>query len=246
MREFLTRRLPLIVALLLIVALVAQNQRWISIKDNPALGLCVRDPANLPTLAAGPDGRNVNYLHTCGSRIYNSLGQEIRITGINWSGMEYGDYAPGGLGARKWKEIMDQIASLGYNTIRIPFSNEALVPKNRIGNVNFELNPDLKDLTGLEMLDVVVAGARERGLKIILDRHRPSVGGYSPLWYTTEVPEERWLSDWRMLAARYYGNDTVIAVDLHNEPRGAATWGTGTRPRTGVWQPNGQEMQCWK
>jgi len=30
-----------------------------------------------------------------------------------------------------------------------------------------------------------------------------------------------------MLATRYANNDTVVGVDLHNEPKGAATWGTG-------------------
>ena len=30
-----------------------------------------------------------------------------------------------------------------------------------------------------------------------------------------------------LLAKRYAGNDAVIGVDLHNEPHGKATWGSG-------------------
>ncbi len=188
---------------------------------------CVRDPADLPPPPAGPDGRPANYLHTCGSRIYDSHGREVRITGVNWSGMETSDYVPGGLGNRNWQEILDQVAALGYNTIRIPFSSEAIDAGQQIGGVNFALNPDLQGLSGLQMLDRLVEGARARGLRVILDRHQPTSSGRTALWYTTDVPEERWIADWRMLAARYRGNDTVIGVDLANEPHGPATWGTG-------------------
>jgi len=189
-------------------------------------GGCAYDPANLPP-PTGPEGRPANYLHTCGNRIYDAQGREVRIFGVNWSGMENGGYAPGGLGVRNWQEVLDQVAGLGYNTVRLPFSSEALEPGRQVGNVSFDLNPDLEGLTGLEMLDRLVAGARERGLKVILDRHQPTSGGRTTLWYSREVPEDRWIADWRMLAARYYGNDTVIAVDLHNEPHGPATWGSG-------------------
>lgn len=194
---------------------------------NPVLGAsCTRDPANLPPAPNGPDGRPSNYLHTCGARIYDSRGQAIKITGVNWSGMENSDAAPGGLGNRNWQEILDQVAGLGYNTIRVPFSSEAIESGQPIGGVNFALNPDLQGLNGLGMLDQIVAGARARGLKVILDRHQPTAAGRTPLWYTSEVPEDRWIADWRTLAARYRGNDTVIGVDLSNEPHGPATWGT--------------------
>ena len=191
-----------------------------------AILTCRQDPANLP-VPTGPEGRPANYLHTCGNRILDSQGRDVRITGVNWSGMEYSGYAPGGLGNRNWQEILDQVASLGYNTIRLPFTNEGLEPTKFVANVNFTLNPDLDGLTGLEMIDRLVAGARERGLKVVLDRHQPTSGTRTNLWYNREVPDERWIADWRMLAARYRGNDTVIAADLHNEPHGEATWGTG-------------------
>ena len=187
---------------------------------------CARDPAALPPPAT-PDGLPPNYLHTCGGQIYDSRGREVRIFGVNWSGMENSGYAPGGLNNRNYQEILDQIAALGYNTVRIPFSSEAIDANQPIANVNFDLNPDLQGLTGLQMLDRLVTAARERGLKVILDRHQPTSSGRIDLWYDDQVSEDRWVMDWRMLAARYRGNDTVIGVDLSNEPHGPATWGTG-------------------
>jgi endoglucanase len=49
----------------------------------------------------------------------------------------------------------------------------------------------------------------------------------SGLWYTAAYPETRFISDWKMLAARYANNSTIIGADLHNEPHGPATWGDG-------------------
>ena len=209
----------------------AQRLSGVATGDRPADAAapneCVRDPVQLPPLPPGPGGRPANYLHTCGNRLYDSHGREAKITGLSWNGMETGDYVPGGLANRKWQEVLDQVASLGYNTIRLPFSNEALEPGRQVKNVDSTLNPDLRDRSPLEVLDLLIAGARERGLKVILDRHQPTPSSYTGLWYTREVPEERWIEDWRMLAARYAGNDTVIGVDLSNEPRGEATWGSG-------------------
>ncbi|HEY8476643.1 MAG TPA: cellulase family glycosylhydrolase, partial [Chloroflexota bacterium] len=188
---------------------------------------CVLDPANLPPPPPRPDGRPANYLHTCGSRILDSRGNEVRITGINWFGMETGTYAPHGLAVRNYRSILDQVVVLGYNTIRLPLSNEVLHPRHPPEGINYQVNPELEGLSGLEVLDRIVAAARERGLKIVLDRHRPTPEAQSALWYTEQVSEEQWIEDWRFLARRYLGDDTVIGVDLHNEPREPATWGTG-------------------
>jgi endoglucanase len=76
-------------------------------------------------------------------------------------------------------------------------------------------------------MDLLISRAGERGLKVILDRHRPDASAQSPLWYTDRVSEQRWIDDWVTLASRYRGDSTVIGADLHNEPHGPATWGDG-------------------
>src|SRR5258708_24236015 len=179
---------------------------------------CTHDPSDVSPPPAGLDGRQANYLHTCGGRLYDSHGVEVRLTGVNWSGMENSGDAPGGLGNRNWQELLDQIASLGYNAIRVPFTNEAIESGQPVGNVDFALNPDLQGLTGLEVLDRIVKGAHRRGLKVVLDRHKPTSAGRTALWYSPEVPEDRWIADWRMLAKRYRGNEPSVAVYLENDP----------------------------
>ncbi len=220
---------------LLMAALVAAVWWWVAGAPSPTRvterrppppSQCIKDPAPVPP-PADAEGHPLDYLHTCGSRLFDSNGREVQITGLNWFGMETGTFVPHGLWSRNWQGVLDQISQLGYNAIRIPLSDESLAPGQMPQGINYQVNPDLSGLTSLQVLDVLIKGAGERGLKVVLDRHRPTSAGQSDLWYTDDVSEQKWIDDWVMLATRYKGNDTVIGVDLHNEPKGAATWGTG-------------------
>ena len=185
-------------------------------------------PSLTATATHPAPGKVPGYLRSAGSRLVDPDGREVILTGVNWFGMETGTYAPHGLWARNWQEMLDQIDQLGYNLIRLPYCNQVLDPNSRpLEGIDFRLNPDLKKLNGQDIMDKIVEGAGTRGIKIILDRHRPTPSGQSKLWYTDDVPEEEWIADWQALARRYRHNDTVIGADLHNEPAGDATWGTG-------------------
>jgi len=176
-------------------------------------------------LVAGADS---GYWHTLGGQIVDSENKPVKIAGVNWFGLETANYAPHGLWSRGYKEMMDQMKSLGYNAIRLPYCNQLFDPESLPNGVDWSKNAELIGLSGLEVMDRIVAYAGRIGLRIILDRHRPDSGGQSELWYTAAYPESRWIADWRMLAQRYKGDATVVGVDLHNEPHGAACWGCGT------------------
>jgi endoglucanase len=167
------------------------------------------------------------YWHTAGKQILDSADTPVRIAGVNWFGLESGTFAPHGLWVRNYKEMLDQIKKLGFNTVRLPFSNQLFDPDSKPNGIDFNLNPDLQDLTGLEVMDRIISHAGKIGLKVILDRHRPDASSQSSLWYTSTYPESRWIADWTMLAARYKGDATMVGVDLHNEPRSPACWGCG-------------------
>ncbi len=181
------------------------------------------------TVAAAAVGDG--YWHTNGHRIEDSANRPIRIAGINWFGLETSNFAPHGLWARGYRSMLDQIKAQGYNTIRLPYSNQLFDAGSTPNGIDFSQNPDLAGLTGLQIMDKIVAYAGEIGLRILLDRHRPDAAGQSELWYTASYDEARWIRDWTMLAARYAGNATVIGADLHNEPHGAACWGCGDLAR---------------
>ncbi|MGH2457704.1 MAG: glycoside hydrolase family 5 protein, partial [Chloroflexota bacterium] len=221
-----------LLAIVVVVGVVAAVTEWQN--NNPAGGVlspptarCQQDPAHVPP----PPPDAANYLHTCGNQIYDAHGRLVKITGVSWFGLETPNMAPDGLWIRNWQTILDQLKALGFNVIRLPFSDDALQPGAQPSGINYLLNPDLKGLTSLQVMDRVIAGARQRGLRVLLDRHRPSRYAQSDLWYTSTRTEAEWIAEWVMLAKRYRGDDTVIGGDLDNEPRGPATWGTND-PKT--------------
>lgn len=167
------------------------------------------------------------YWHTSGSQILDSNNQPVRITGVNWFGFETANYVAHGLWTRNYKDMLNQIASLGYNTIRLPFSDQLFDPSSAPNSINFNVNAELQGLGSLQIMDKIINYGGSIGLKFILDQHRPDSGAQSALWYTSQYPESRWLSDWTMLAQHYLGNTAVIGADLHNEPHSPACWGCG-------------------
>lgn len=175
------------------------------------------------TFADGP-------LSTSGSAIVDSAGNEVEIRAVNWFGLETPDSTPHGLWARNWQDMMDQMKEEGFNAIRLPFSGELVATGGNPQGIDYAKNPDLVGLSGLEIMDKVVAYADEIEMKVILDHHRVDAGNSAQengLWYTGEYSEQDWIDHWVELAQRYEGNDAIIAADLHNEPHGPATWGDG-------------------
>ncbi|MEU1478128.1 cellulase family glycosylhydrolase [Streptomyces sp. NPDC005760] len=169
------------------------------------------------------------YWHTSGRQILDASGQPVRIAGINWFGFETSNQVVHGLWSRDYKSMIDQMKSLGYNTIRIPYSDDIFKPGTVPNSIDFSSgkNADLQGLNSLGVLDRIVSYAGQDGLKVILDRHRPDSGGQSALWYTAAVPESTWIANLKALATRYKGQDTVVGIDLHNEPHDPACWGCG-------------------
>ncbi|MDP9442117.1 MAG: cellulase family glycosylhydrolase, partial [Actinomycetota bacterium] len=196
------------------------------------LGLVVLLLFVTSSLRASPAaGAGYGYWHTSGNQILDANNQRLRIAGISWYGFETSSNAVLGLEVRNWKDMLGQIKGLNYNTVRLPYANQLFDPGSTPNRIDFAKNPDLKGLTGLQIMDKIVAYSGQIGLKIILDRHRLDSGGQTQLWYSSAYPEQRWIDDWRMLAGRYANNPTVVGADLHNEPGGMACWGCGD-PRT--------------
>ncbi|MBV9627887.1 MAG: cellulase family glycosylhydrolase, partial [Xanthobacteraceae bacterium] len=168
-------------------------------------------------------------LSTVGNQIVNSAGQSVEIAGVNWFGLESTNMSPDGLWARNYKDMMNQMVQLGFNTIRLPFSSEMLHSTAVASGINYSLNPDLQGLTGLQVMDKIVQYADQIGIKIILDHHRSEAGdgtSANGLWYDSQYSQAQWVSDWQMLAQRYANDSSVIGADLHNEPYNG-TWGDG-------------------
>lgn len=185
--------------------------------------------------AAGPFAdppSGVGYWHTSGTSIVDDSGRPVRIAGVTWYGMESSYWVPAGLDQRPYTAIMDMIKKLGYNTVRLPYSNE-LVETNPIVSQRINKNPQFRGVHAMQVMDAIVHYAQRIGLKIILDDHRseaarPKRVNYlvDPLWYTPAYPQSAWIHDWETLAQRYLRDNAVIGFDLRNEPHtnGPGPW----------------------
>ena len=177
----------------------------------------------------GSGGIAAGFLRTAGNQIIDSQGKTVQISGVNWFGMESTTQAPHGLWSRGYKEMIDQMAGLGFNTIRLPYSSELLHTTAAPNGIDFSKNPDLQGLSGLQVMDAIIAYAGQQGMRVILDHHRSGAGAGTSdngLWYDSTYTEDAWVADWVTLANRYKTNSTVIGFDLHNEPH-SGTWGGG-------------------
>jgi endoglucanase len=167
-----------------------------------------------------PSAAGNGYWHTAGTRIVDASGRMVRIAAVNWFGMEGSYGVPEGLEWQPLDALMARVRELGFNAIRLPFSNQ-VAEQNPLVTDRVDANPTLKGLHALDVLDQIVAAAGSQGLRIILDNQRSSAGldpNESGLWYAKGYPESAWITDWKKLAARYKGNPTVVGVDLRNEP----------------------------
>ncbi|WFE39054.1 cellulase family glycosylhydrolase [Micromonospora sp. WMMD998] len=205
-----------------------------------AAGILVAATVSTTPAVAAASGTGTGYLHTSGNKIVDSTGATVRLTGINWFGMETDNKTFHGLwSSNPWRGQLDTMARLGYNTLRIPYSNDSVKPGATATGINDFVNPDLIGLSPLQILDKVIDYAGSKGMRVILDRHRPTSAGQSPLWYTSGVSEATWINDWKTMAQRYANNPTVIGADLHNEPHAEGTnpaatgacWGCGDTTR---------------
>jgi aryl-phospho-beta-D-glucosidase BglC (GH1 family)/uncharacterized protein YjdB len=124
------------------------------------------------------------------------------------------------------EDVLDQVADLGFNVLRIPLSVQ-LVNQWRNGNgavpnsVDYGANPNLVGMSSLQILDASIAYCKQIGLKVMLDMHRVVNTQMLNTWYADGYPPGDFEADWQWLVQHYANDDTVIAVDLFNEPHGS-------------------------
>ncbi|TXH42998.1 MAG: glycoside hydrolase [Actinobacteria bacterium] len=189
-------------------------------------------PTPTPTPTPGPTtiGAITMPLSTHGNRIVDAAGQTVVLQGVNWFGFETQNHAPHGLWTRDYKDMLAQIKSQGFNTVRMPFSLAAMRATTTSGiDYGGGRNAALAGRTPQEVMDIIIDEAGRQGLLVLLDNHSQADDGFMyDLWYGQDgFTEADWLTTWTSLATRYAGKPNVIGADLKNEPHGSATWGTG-------------------
>lgn len=181
-------------------------------------------------------------LSTSGRNIVQSgTSTVVKLKSVNWFGGESTNNFPHGIWARSYKAIIDQIAGMGFNCIRMPFSGETFATGKTINGV-LESDADNQDfiktvnptgideyVTPAEAWATIIRYAARRGLYVVLDHHRRwagagADGAPTDATYTTSS----WHATWATVANLFKTHTNVIGADLHNEPHDLdwSTWAT--------------------
>jgi endoglucanase len=173
-------------------------------------------------------------LHTDGRLIVDAGGQPVHLAAANWYGAESTDFVAGGLQAQPLELIVRQVRQLGFNAVRLQWSNQLFESDPIVPDYAVAANPGLRGRHAMEVFDRVVHALSAQGIVVILDNHNSNAewccGGSdgNMLWYNSQYPESSWIDDWKGMAARYRDDPLVVGVNLRNEPRSPATWGGPT------------------
>ena len=193
--------------------------------------------ASLPAAAADPpDSYHDDWLHVENGKIVDMDGHEVWMTGVNWFGYNVGSQIFDGAWSVNVHDCLKLISDHGFNLLRVPMSTQILLQwKNRepdpMIKLNEHSNPELTvegipggtPMYSFDIWNQVVAWCREEGIKIMMDVHSASTnaaGHQYPLWYDENYSTDDWLEALSWFAAYYKDDDTIIAIDLKNEPHG--------------------------
>lgn len=191
-----------------------------------------------------PDGRSLigEYelpLHTDGRDIVDAQQQRFRLLAVNWYGASDVQFVAGGLDVQHRAVIAQTIRSLGFNTVRLPYSDEMVMANSVIPAERVAANADLAGQRALDVFVATVQALTDAGLAVIVNNHitaarwccdgDPCDAG----WANDHLPgmlcrvrqtEEEWMAHWETVMGRLADNALVIGADLRNEVRGL--WGT--------------------
>lgn len=194
---------------------------------------------NIPpeTAQAAVDDYHDDWLHVNeNAEIVDMNGNPVWLTGCNWFGYNVGSQVFDGVWSRNMHEMLNEIADHGFNLLRVPMSTEILLqwkngdPDPMI-KINEWENPELtlsgevggKPMYSFDIWNKAVEWCRENGMKIMIDIHSASTsssGHQVPLWYDSNFSAEDWIEALTWFADYYKDDDTIIAIDLKNEPHG--------------------------
>ncbi|MGY1526033.1 cellulase family glycosylhydrolase [Streptomyces sp. MN3] len=182
------------------------------------------DAPALP-VAAAPQS---DWLHTEGNQIVDEAGKPVRLTGVNWFGFNTSERVFHGLWTANLEVVTRQMAERGINMVRVPISTQLLL-EWKAGNlapatgINAAANPELVGMSTLDIFDHWLDLCEEYGIKVMLDVHSAEAdnsGHVYPVWWKGSITPEKFYQAWEWVTARYKNDDTVVAMDIKNEPHG--------------------------
>lgn len=161
-----------------------------------------------------------------GGLIVDANGKRVRLKGVNWSGGQNWKKVPEGLNSAPLRDIARHIRELGFNYVRLPFSTEiVLSPDEKVPPHSVAANPQMLDMTGLEVYDLVVDALGHEGIMVMIDNHMHDAdwccnnNDCNGLWFSPTYSLADWVGMWATMAERYKDHPAVVGASVKNEPR---------------------------
>ncbi|KAL1823651.1 hypothetical protein ACET3Z_010429 [Daucus carota] len=185
---------------------------------------------------------HIAFLSTNSRWIVNAnSGRRVKLACINWPG-HMNPLVPEGLHKKPLRNITKDIATMGFNCVRLTWATEMFTNKAyanltvaqslerwNLVAASFGMslnNPDLMNKTLIETQKTVIDALGHENLMVILDNHvsfpiwccdwNDGNGFFKDLHFH---PVE-WVQGLSTVAKLYKGNPTVVAISLRNELRG--------------------------
>lgn len=168
-----------------------------------------------------------DWLHVEGNQIVDEAGNPVWLTGTNWFGYNASERVFHGLWSGNITQITKSMADRGINIVRVPISTQLLLEwragQTIMPNVNTYANPELLGKNNLQIFDFWLQLCEQYGIKVMLDVHSAEAdnsGHIYPVWWKGTITPELFYQAWEWVTDRYKSNDTVVAMDIKNEPHG--------------------------
>ena len=174
-------------------------------------------------------------LRASGRYIFDANGTRVKLASINWYGASDEFNVTGGLDVRHRSEIAATIRRLGFNSVRLPYSDEMVMSNPLIASKRLAANPDLHGKRALDVYEAVVTALSDAGIATIVNNHNTQSTWFTGMtlcdatWHNDYLPssfcrvrqtEEQWIEHWETVMARLVDIPLVIGADLRNEVHG--------------------------
>jgi endoglucanase len=177
-------------------------------------------------------------LRTSGRYILDANHARVKLCSINWYGASDINFIPSGLDVQNRSHIAARIRSMGFNSVRLPFSGQMARDDPLIPDAHISANPDLFGSSAIQVFVAVVHALTDAGLGVVINDHVTRASwcdGVNPCdwWWANDwlgpfcsvrQTELEWIERWERVMHPLKDNPLVVGVDLRNEPRGL--WGT--------------------
>ncbi|VUD59079.1 Endoglucanase E1 [Thalassocella blandensis] len=178
-------------------------------------------------------------LSTKGRYVIDACQNRFKLKSVNWYGASGSREVVGGLQHQTMQHIVNVIKDSGFNSVRLPFSNQMLHTTSAVPNEYLTANPQLFGKTPLQVYDAVVEALAEKNIAIILNNHTSFSEwccgfDFNGLWYHDGQSKAQWQQDWLNLVGRYQHIPQVVGADLRNEVR-TTKWHNTVFPESPNW-----------